>query len=172
MMSLPPGRRTRYASFSALPRLQIFKPKDIEYASTLLSATVGILSALSFLSCSSSPSGASLRWAIASIFVLMSDATTVLPRTALCASSRVIMSPVPVAPSSSVAQCSLAISFATRRFHTRWMPRLITSHKRSYRAAMRPNTSSCCHAKWAALSSVAWASGLTAVTPGRHRWAA
>src|SRR5215472_5380238 len=55
MMSLPPGRRTRYASFNALPRLQIFKAKDIEYASTLLSATVGILSASSCLSCTSSP---------------------------------------------------------------------------------------------------------------------
>jgi len=62
-------------------------------------------------------------------------------------------------------------ALATRRFHSRWKPRLKTSHKRSYRVAMRPNTSSCCHAKWAALSNVAWASGLTAVTPGRHRWA-
>jgi hypothetical protein len=135
MMSLPPGRRTRCASFSALPRLQIFRPKDIEYASTLLSATAGILSASSCLNCAWLPSGASLRSAIASIFLLTSDATTVLPRTALCANSRVMMSPVPVAPSRSVAQCSLAISCATRRFHNRWMPRLKTSHKRSYRVA-------------------------------------
>jgi len=40
---------------------------------------------------------------------------------------------------------------------------LKTSHKRSYRVAMRPNTSSCCHSKSAALSNVAWLGGLIAV---------
>jgi hypothetical protein len=52
------------------------------------------------------------------------------------------MSPVPEAPSSNVVHSSLAITLATRRFHRRWMQRLNTSLRKSYRPAMRPKTSS------------------------------
>src|SRR5688572_13256874 len=62
------------------------------------------------------------------------------------------MSPVPEAPSSSVSHFSLAMRRATARFQKRWMPKLNTSHNTSYREAIRPNTSSCCHANSVAFS--------------------